>query len=366
MAGAWGMSTGLVYPPGSYASTDEIVRVGAALRTADGLYASHIRDETDGVTDALREAVGIGRRLDVRVQVSHLKAAGRANHGRAGEALAVLGDARSAGIRVTQDAYPYTAGSTLLTQLLPPWVHAGGTDELVARLRSASIRERIAANIRAGVPGSPNYYRSTGGPGAIWIAAVANPSLAHLEGLSLEEAGRLSGTDPLTAAFDTLVADHGATTMILTLVDEADVDLILDDPATAIGSDQLGVTSPDARVHPRAYGTFARILGRHVRERPRMELATAVHRMTGLPAGILGLTDRGRLEPGRIADLVIFDPATVADRSTYAAPTEPPDGIEAVLLAGRLAVDGGEVVDAGLGEVIRRPVSGRRRPPRSG
>lgn len=365
-AGAWGMSTGLVYPPGSYASTDEIVRVGAALRAAEGLYASHIRDETEGVTDALGEAVEIGRRLGVRVQVSHLKAAGRQNYGRAGEALAVLRAARAAGVRVTQDAYPYTAGSTLLTQLLPPWAHAGGTDELVARLRSGAIRERIAADIRDGLAGWPNYYRSTGGPAAIWIAAVANPSLAYLQGLNLVEAGQRTGTDPLTAAFDTLVADHGATTMILTLMDEADVDLVLDDPSTAIGSDQLGVTSPDARVHPRAYGTFARILRRHVRERGQMELTTAVHRMTGLPAEILELTDRGRIEPGRIADLVIFDPAAVADRATYGAPTAPPQGIQAVLLAGRVAIDGGRVVDPGLGQVIRRTVSARRPPPRSG
>ena len=365
-AGAWGMSTGLVYPPGSYASTGEIVRVGAPLRAAEGLYASHVRDETDGVTDALGEAVEIGRRLGVRVQVSHLKAAGRPNHGRAAEALAVLRAARAAGVRVTQDAYPYTAGSTLLTQLLPPWVHDGGTDELVARLRSSAVRERIAADIRGGLPGWPNYYRSTGGPAAIWIAGVANPSLAHLQGLSLVEAGQRTGTDPLTAAFDTLVADHGATTMILTLMDEADVDLVLGDPSTAIGSDQLGVTSPDARVHPRAYGTFARILGRHVRERGQMDLTTAVHRMTGLPAQILELTDRGRIEPGRIADLVIFDPAAIADRATYRAPTAPPQGIQAVLLAGRVAIDGERVVGPRLGQVIRHTVSGPRQPPRSG
>lgn len=365
-AGAWGMSTGLVYPPGSYAATDEIVRVGAALQLVDGIYASHVRDETDGVTDALAEAVSIGRQLGVRVQVSHLKTAGRSNHGRAGEALAVLGEARAAGLRVTQDAYPYLAGSTLLTQLLPPWVHDGGTDELVKRLDSAEIRARIVSDIADGLPGWPNYFESTGGPGSIQIAAVAHPSLTHFEGLSLAEAAALTGRDPLTVVFDTLVADHGATTMILTLMGEADVDAILDDPATAIGSDQLGVTSPSARVHPRAYGTFVRILGRHVRERGRLDLATAIHRMTGLPSRILGLTDRGRLAPGYVADLVVFDPATVADGSTYAAPTAPPRGIEAVLIGGGFAIDRGRAVDVGRGEVIRRTVSGRRPTPRSG
>ena len=359
-AGAWGMSTGLVYPPGSYASTDEIVLVGAALRPVEGLYASHIRDETDGLTDALKEAMSIGRRLGVHVQVSHLKAAGRSNHGRAQEALTTLRDARTAGLRVTQDAYPYTAGSTLLTQLLPPWVHDGGTDALVARLGSADTRARIAADIRDGLPGWPNYLQSSGGPGSIQIAAVADPALIHLEGLTLVQAADLAGTDSLTVVFETLVADRAATTMIVSLMGEADVDAILDDPSTAIGSDQLGVTSPHARVHPRAYGSFARILGRYVHERGRLDLTTAVHRMTGLPAWILGLADRGRIEPGHVADLVLFDPETVADASTYAQPTLPARGIEAVLLDGRFAIDGGRAVDVGLGQVLRRTVSGPR------
>lgn len=353
-AGAWGMSTGLVYPPGSYASTDEIVAIGEALRSAGGLYASHIRNENDGLAEALNEALEIGRRLGVRVQVSHLKCAGLSNHGRAAEALAILGEARAAGQRVTQDAYPYVAGSTLLTMLLPPWVHAGGVDALVARLRSADMRARIAVDLRDGLPGWPNYSVSSGGPDFIRVAAVADPSLVHLEGLTLTQGAARAGADPVTFVCDTIEADHGATTMIVTLMDEADVDLILGDPSSAIGSDQLGVTSPTAQVHPRAYGSFVRILGRYVRERGQIPLATAIHRMTGLPARILGLEDRGRVTPGATADLVLLDPATVIDVSTYEAPTLPPRGIEAVLLGGRFAVDGGRAVDAGLGRVLRR------------
>lgn len=366
--GAWGMSTGLVYPPGSYGSTDEIVAVGAALQSVDGLYASHIRNESDGLAEALLEALAIGQRLGVRVHVSHLKAAGRANHGRATEALGILGGARAAGQTVTQDAYPYTAGSTLLHQLLPPWTHDGGTDALVARLASREARARIAAEIRDGLPGWPNYTVATGGPDFIRIAAVANPRLRHLEGLTLTQGAALTGVDPVTFVGDTVVADHGATTMIAFMMDDADVDRILDDGSTAIGSDQLGVTSPVARVHPRAYGTFVRVLGQYVRERGRLDLATAIYRMTGLPARILGLEDRGQVRPGAVADLVVFDPETVADLSTYEAPTLLPRGIESVLLGGRFAVDGGRAVDVGLGRVLRRTgsaISGPRPPHRS-
>ncbi len=363
--GAWGMSTGLVYPPGSFAATDEIVAVGAALTAVDGLYVSHIRNENDGLAHALREAVEIARRLGVRAQVSHLKAAGRSNHGRAAEALGILAEARASGVRVTQDAYPYTAGSTLLTQLVPPWVQDGGTDALVERLGSDEVRARIAADIGHGLPGWPNYIVASGGWDAIRIAAVADPALASLEGHTIARAAADRGMEPLALALDTMVADRGATTMIVSLMDEADVDLVFDDPSTAIGSDQLGVTTRHARVHPRSYGAFTRVLGRFVREHGRLDLTTAIHRMTGLPASILGLEDRGRIVPGAIADLVIFDPVTVNDASTYDEPTALAVGVEAVLLGGRFAIDGGRAVDPRLGRVLRREVSGPRRPHRS-
>ena len=172
--------------------------------------------------------------------------------------------------------------------------------------------------------------------------------------------------DPLTLALDTMAADRGATMMIVSLMGDADVDAIMADPSTAIGSDQLGVTTREARVHPRAYGTVVRVLGRYVRERAILDLPSAIHRMAGLPAAALGLTDRGPLVAGAVADLVLFDPTTVADASTYADPTRPAVGVEAVLLAGAFAVDGGEPVRPSLGRVLRPEVSGRRPPHRSG
>ncbi|MEP6637729.1 MAG: D-aminoacylase [Chloroflexota bacterium] len=361
--GAWGMSTGLVYPPGAYAGTDEIVAVGEALRPVDGLYASHIRNETDDLTDALDEAIDIGGRLGVRVEVSHLKAAGRPNHGRSSEALALLARARAEGLRVHHDAYPYTAGSTILTQLLPAWVHDGGTDALVERLGSAEVRARIAADVASGIPGWPNYIVASGGWDGIMIAAVVDPSLRWLEGATIARSAAARGIDPFTLALDTMAADRGATTMIVTMMSEADVDAIIADPATAIGSDQLGVTTREARVHPRAYGTFVRILGRYVREREALDLPTAIHKMTGLPAAALGLADRGRLVPGAVADLVLFDPTTVLDASTYAEPTRAAVGVEAVMLAGEFALEAGRPVRPSLGRVLRPELDGRRSPP---
>ena len=360
------MSTGLVYPPGAYAVTDEIVAVGEALSPVGGLYASHIRNENDDLAEALHEAIEIGRRLGVPVEVSHLKAAGRQNHGRAAEALAILDRARAAGGRVHHDAYPYAAGSTLLTQLLPPWVHDGGNEAIIARLGSADVRARIAADVASGLPGWPNYIVATGGWDGILIAAVVDPSLRWLEGKTVARAAAERDMDPLTLALDTMAADRGATMMIVSLMAEADVDAIIADPSTSIGSDQLGVLTRDARVHPRAYGTFVRVLGHYVRERGALDLSSAIHRMTGLPAAALGLTDRGRIAPGAVADLVLFDPTTVADASTYEDPTRAAIGVEAVLLGGQFAVDGGQPVRPSLGRVLRPEVSGPRRPPRSG
>lgn len=352
--GVWGMSTGLVYPPGSFAAPDEVLRLAEPLRSVDGLYASHIRNEGDELVTALDEAVDVGRRVGVRVHVSHLKAAGLANHGRIPRALEQLDAARAAGVAVTHDVYPYTAASTMLSQVVPPWAHDGGTAALVERLRSDTVRRRIAMEIDSGLPGWPNYVRSSGGWSSIHIAAVADPALRHLEGRRVDEAARDAGVLPLELVLDTLVTDRAATVMVMFMMNQADVDAALLHPSSVVGSDQLGVTSPTARVHPRSYGSFVRVLGEMVRDRGLLDLPTAVARMTGMPARILRLADRGRVAVGAVADLVVFDPRTVADGATYAEPTRLPAGIEAVLVAGRLAMWRGEALDARAGRVLRR------------
>lgn len=355
-AGAWGFSTGLVYPPGSFAATDEIIDVARPLAAHGALYASHIRSEADGLLDAIDEAIAVGEALGVHVQVSHLKALGRRNHGRVTDAIDRIHAARDRGVAVTADAYPYIAGATFLSQVLPPWVHDGGTDEMVARIRTPDVRRRIAHEMSTGLPGWGNYVDAAGGWGGIRIAAAVDPGNRHLEGGLVDVLAARLDEDPLDLVLDALVRDHGATMMIATFMHPDDVDAVFRAPFTAVGSDQLGVLAPDTRVHPRAYGTFSRLLGPWVRDRGLLTLGEAIHRATGLPARILGLPDRGTIAPGAVADLVLFDPATITDPATDERPTELATGVEAVLIGGAFAIDGGRPVDARLGRVIRRPI----------
>jgi N-acyl-D-aspartate/D-glutamate deacylase len=353
--GAWGLSSGLVYPPGAYAVTDELVSIGEPLRAVDGLYASHIRNEGDQLVDAVDEALTIGRELGVRTQVSHLKSSGAPNHGRIGAALARLEAARAAGQRAWCDVYPYTAGSTFLSQVLPPWAHAGGVDALLERLRSTEQRQRIRHDLEHGLPGWGNHARAAGGWHNIIVASVATPAVQSAEGRRVDELAAAAGLDPLDFVADLLIRDRAGTVMVLFLMAEPDVAEALASPTAVVGSDQLGVVSDTARVHPRAYGTFVKVLGWGVRDARLFDLPTAVHKMSGASAELLGLRDRGRVAPGLVADLVLFDPATVGDQSTYEAPTRGPRGVEYVLVNGQLAVDRGEVVNRQLGQVLRRP-----------
>ncbi len=354
-AGAWGLSTGLVYPPGAYAARDEIVAVGRGLTVRDALYASHIRSEGDDLVAAVDEAIAIGSALGVRVEISHLKSLGLQNHGRVGRALERIDRARAAGDRVTFDVYPYIAGSTMLSQILPPWLHDGGHEDLIARLRSAEVRTRIRRDLETGLPRFANYSVASGGWDKVMIAAVQDPACRWAEGRTVAELAAASATDPLDVVCDLLIDDRAATVMIVFMMREDDVNEVLAHPAAGIGSDQLGVTSDSARVHPRSYGTFARILGLAARDEGPLDMATAIHRMSGQAAAMLGLGDRGRVAPGAVADLVAFDPTRVSDTSTYADPTALATGIETVLIRGGFALEGGRVVDRGLGRVIRRP-----------
>lgn len=356
-AGAWGMSTGLVYPPGAYAARGEIVAVGEELRSRDALYASHIRNEADDLGEAVDEAIAIGGALGTRVEISHLKSVGTRNHGQIRRALDRIDAARASGGRVTFDVYPYTAGSTMLTQLLPPWLQDGGRDALIARLHIDEVRVRLRHELATGLPGFTNYGVAGGGWDRIMISSVRDPRLREAEGRTVAALAAGRDVDPLDLVFELLIADRAETVMIVFVMDEADVQEALSHPAAGIGSDLLLVTSDTARVHPRTYGTFARILGRAARGEGPLDLATAIRRMTGQTAAMLGLADRGTITPGAVADLVVFDPERVRDASTYEHPTRLAEGIHAVVIGGRMAVQDGQVVARDLGRVLRR---GRR------
>ncbi len=353
-AGAWGMSTGLAYVPGAFADIDEIVHVGAALQPVDGIYATHMRDEGDAILPGIDEALAVGERLSLRVEISHLKAVGRQNHGRIGDALGLIGAARDRGLRIWCDAYPYTAGNTYLSQLLPSWAMEGGIEAMIARLGSPDTRARIRTEMEFGVPGWSGRLKAAGGWHNVMIASVGNPKLRWAEGRRMAELARQRDVDAAELALDLLVQDRGATVMILFIMDEADVRTVLRDQYCAVGSDQLGVTSAEKRVHPRAYGTSARMLGWAVRDAGITTLEEAIRKMSGLPAEILGISNRGRLAPGLVADLVAFDPGTVRDEATYEEPTRLASGVEYVVIGGKLAIDRGVPVDLHCGRVLRR------------
>jgi N-acyl-D-aspartate/D-glutamate deacylase len=355
--GAWGFSTGLVYPPGSYGETGEVLEIGRALSETNTLYASHIRNESDDVHVALKEALDIGRTLGVRTEISHLKAAGRQNHGRLPELVGMLDEARRGGLDVHSDGYPYDAGSTMLNQLIPPWAHDGGIEALVDRLRSPEQRARMRHDIEHGLPGWQNLVRAAGTWDRIIVASVTRPDLAWVQGKTVAELSAAAGVEPLEWTMDFLVEDFGAPVMIIRFMDPRDVDVAMTTPTEGMGSDQLAVTSDDARVHPRCYGTFVRFLAQFVRERNLVPMEQAIHRMTGMAADVVGVRDRGRVAQGLAADLVLFDPATVADRATYDEPTLLATGVEWVFVNGRPGVARGELVARNLGRVLRRPAS---------
>ncbi|MCA1648075.1 MAG: amidohydrolase family protein, partial [Chloroflexi bacterium] len=353
--GAWGMSSGLVYVPGQFADLDELVALGQELRRVDGIYVSHLRDESDHLLDAVDEAVAIGQRNAIRAQVSHLKITAQRNAGRIGAALQRLVEARRRGVRAHADVYPYVAGSTYLHQVLPPWIKQGGLEAMVERLKSDAHRLRARHDIETSETGWANQLAASGGWHNILVTTVRSPARRAAEGRRIADLAVEARVDPLDYAMDLLIEDRGGTTMVVFHMAAQDMQTALSWEFSAVGSDQLGVTSPSARVHPRAYGTFVRVLGWAVREAQLFPLSEAVRKMTGLPAEILGLKDRGRIAPGMLADLVLFDPATVADAATYEEPTRTARGIEQVMLGGELAVEHGRPVRLDLGQVLRAP-----------
>ena len=348
--GAWGMSTGLIYPPGSYAATDELVALARTAAAFDVLYASHIRSEGEGVMAALDEAIAIGRESGARVQVSHLKAMGRGNRGRGEEMLARIAAARATGVDIGADQYPYAASATTLSAVVPQWAHAGGVAALMRRLLDPALRPRLEAEI-----GQAMAARE--GAAGIVVANIRSERNRGLSGQSVATIAAAWGCPPAEAVIRLIVEEEGAVGAIFFSMSEEDVATILADPQVAVGSDGHGLNAGQAAgeaTHPRSYGTFPRVLGLYVREKNLLPLASAVHKMTGLPAGRLGFTDRGLVRPGFAADLVLFDPAAVNDPADYADPHRYATGVVHLLVEGEPVVRDGELTGKRAGRVLRK------------
>ena len=343
--GALGLSSSLIYEPGSYASTAELVRLARVAARHGGLYASHIRNEADRINGALNEAFAIGRRAGLPVEVWHLKLSGRANWGRMPRTLARLDSARAAGAAVGANSYPYIASATGLSQVLPSWVRHGGNAAMVERLRDPAVRRRVHSQVR--------------GASGVLVLHTLDSTLRHYQGRRITDIARAEGKRELDVVMDILAADGGQTGAAFFSMSEDDVRAAIAAPWLGIGSD-FGATARDGplgaeAVHPRAYGTFPRILGRYVREERLLSLEAAIHKMTGVPAERMRLNERGLLREGWFADITVFDPATVSDRATFERTTETSAGIRFVMVNGRLPLDDGRLTAERPGRALRGP-----------
>jgi len=350
--GALGLSSGLVYVPGTYAETPELIALARAAGRHGGVYASHIRDEGDRVAPAVEEALRVGREAGVRVQISHFKVTSKRHWGESARTLALVEQARDQGLDVAVDQYPYTASSTNLGVLLPSWALSGPPGELSRRLRRPAVRRRIAAEMRRTIQGRNGHE-------GLDYAVVARCSWDDsLEGLSVSEVNRAWGRrEGLDREIQTVLdmAGRGGAQMVYHSMDEGDLVRIAGFPHTMFASD-AGILEPGrGRPHPRAYGTHARVLGRYVRDKGVLTLEEAVRRMTSLPAGQFGLGARGRLVPGFRADLVVFDAAKVVDRATFESPHAHPEGIRYVVVGGEVVAEDGRHTGARPGVVLRGP-----------
>ena len=353
--GAWGLSTGLIYAPGSFARTDELVELARVAARQRGYYASHIRGEGATLIEAVTEAIAIGREADLPVQVSHVKAAGRPNWGKLADALALIDAANAEGLDVAADVYPYTASSTSLTAILPGWALEGGVRALLDRLRDPEARARIRKDMEAPAGGQP--YAERVGWDNLLIAWA--PNRADAQGRRLAEVARVRALDPIDAVFELLADASGRVSIIQFQMDERDLRRALVHPRVMIGSDGSALAPygdlAAGKPHPRSYGTFPRVLGEYVREERLLSLGQAVHKMTGMPARRLGLRDRGAIRVGARADLVVFDARRVADQATYEDPHRYPLAVDHVLVNGRFVIKDGQHTGSLPGRVLSPP-----------
>jgi dihydroorotase/N-acyl-D-amino-acid deacylase len=357
--GALGLSTSLQYVPARFAKTNELVELAMAAQRYHGIYATHQRSEANALDSSLEEVFEIGRRAHIPVEIWHLKTAYKKNWGRMPEVLKRIEAARARGLKISADVYPYTAASTALTACLPPWALEGGTERMLERLRDNKTRERLKHEIMKDSKEWENIYLGSGGASGVLISSVVNRELENLQGKRLSEIAADQKKDDADALFDLILADHGQTSAIYFMMSEDDLRAALQSPFVAICTDS-GARAADgplasAKGHPRGWGSYPRILSRYVRDEHLLTLEEAVRKMTGMPAARVGLKDRGVLKEGAYADLTLFDPQTVRDRSTFEEPNAYPEGIPFVIINGQLSVDNGQRTKALAGRVLRGP-----------
>jgi len=355
--GALGVGSSLIYVPGTFAETDELVALATTAARCGGIYATHMRSEGRGLLEAIDETIEISRRSGAPAEIYHLKAAGREHWPKLEQAIARIEAARREGLRITADMYAYPAGSTGLDAAMPPWVQEGGNAAWFARLRDPAVRRRVAREMRTENADWENLMRAAGGAEQVLIVVLRKPELKPLIGKTLAEIADERGTSVEGTAMDLVAEDESRVGSIYFLMSEEEVRRKVALPFMSFGSDGTAVTADGiflkSSLHPRGYGNFARVFARYVREEKLVTVQEAVRRMTAHPAAVLGLRDRGRLEAGYHADVVVFDPATIQDHATYVKPHQYATGVSHVIVNGVLALEDGEPTEARPGRFVR-------------
>lgn len=357
--GALGVGSSLIYAPGNFADTEELVALTAAAKESGGGYISHLRSEADRYEQAVDEIIEIGRRTGAPVQIYHMKPAGKANWAKSGPILAKLSQARADGVDITANIYPYTAGATGLYATMPLWVQEGGHDAWVARLKDPATRAKVIGEMRAPAKGWENLYQLAGGAENVLLIGFKNDRLKPLTGKTLAEVAKMRGTSPEVTIIDLIIEDDSRVDAIFFLMSEDNIRRNIAWPWTMVGSDEGSYAASGvflrSNAHPRAYGSFSRFLGKYVRDEKVIPLEEGVRRLTSMPAAQLKLKERGRLAQGYFADVVLFDPAKIADTATYDKPHQYSVGVTHVLVNGVPVLKDGEPTGATPGRVVRGP-----------
>ena len=349
--GAVGMTSGLIYAPGIYSSTEEICALSEGMSEFSGLYESHMRSESNNMIASVYETIEVGQKAGIPVQISHHKACGVKNWGKVRESLAIIETARAEGVDVTVNVYPYEACSTTLRAILPGWVQEGGMGKLEERLKDTSIRERLKKEIQQPATDWDNYYLLGGG--AEGVILLFFPVTPQYEGKTLKKVSEIVQKDPLDTAFDLIIGNQGTDTCAYKAMSEDDVNYILCHPASVIVSDSIP-SPPGTKAHPRVASSFCRVLDLYVRQKHLLNLETAVHKMTAFPARRMGFYDRGIIAPNMAADMILVDMERIQDKATFADTDARPEGIDMVMVNGCVSIDEGHFTGKYAGSVLKR------------